>query len=68
MVIVNATRLKLLSEMFVNLSAGWVGVVLISPAFEGLDSLVFLGILTKNLIFATLSLLFAEWLLERSDV
>ena len=68
MSIINPTRSRLLSEMFVNLSAGWIGVVLIAPGFEGLDVFMFLGILAKNLVFATLSLLFAEWLLGRFNV
>jgi hypothetical protein len=65
--IVTQTRLRLLSDMFVNLAAGWLGLVLVAPGIWGvyLDEAVFS--LTKNIPFAILSLLTAEWLSERSE-
>ena len=61
------TRLRLLSEMFVNLAAGWIGLVLIAPGLWGVSVQEMLWALTKNVPLAILSLLIAEWLVKRSD-
>jgi hypothetical protein len=65
--IVTQTRLRLLSDMFVNLAAGWLGLVLVAPGIWGvyLDEAVFS--LTKNIPLAILSLMLAEQLVERSE-
>ena len=53
--------------MFVNLAAGWVGLVLIAPGVWGIavDEAIFS--LTKNVPLAILSLLVAEQLAEGSE-
>ncbi len=65
--LITQTRLKLLSDMFVDLAAGWVGLVLVAPGIWGVavDEAVFS--LTKNFPLAILSLLVAEQLHERSE-
>ena len=64
---ITQTRLSLLSDMFVNLAAGWVGLVLIAPGVWGIavDEAIFS--LTKNVPLAILSLLVAEQLAEGSE-
>jgi len=59
-----ATRLLVLSELFVNLSAGWLGVVLITPGFGPLTEPKTLLVLTKDILFAILCLLIAIRLRE----
>lgn len=65
MLIISKTRLKLLSEMFVNLAAGWVGLVLIAPGVWGISLEEVFFSLTKNIPLAILSLLIAEWFHDR---
>lgn len=57
-------RLLVFSELFVNLSAGWVGVVLITPGFGPLAELETWLVLTKDILFAILCLLIAIRLRE----
>jgi len=45
----------LLSDLFVNLAVGWLGVVLIIPAISGEVSELRFGELTANMIAAILS-------------
>ena len=58
------TRLLIFSELFVNLSAGWIGVVLITPGFGLLTELKIWFVLTKDILFAILCLLVAIRLRE----
>jgi len=60
-----SARLDVLSQLFINLAAGWFGVVLIIPGVTKLDSFNDFFWLTKNLIFGILSLLIAMILSEK---
>lgn len=48
-----------LSELMINLSAGWLATVLIVPNLGGLGSQRDFLLLTNNLVFGTLSLVVA---------
>lgn len=58
-------KLKVLSGLFTNLSAGWIGAVLVFPNFSDLSLLVNQLILTLDIIAAIVSLLIAFWLDEK---
>lgn len=47
--------LNIFSQLFINLSAGWFGVVLIIPGVTRLDSLNDILWLFKNLLFGILA-------------
>lgn len=53
------TRLAILSQLFTNLAAGWLGVVLIIPGVTKLETFGDFLWLTKNLLLGILSLLVA---------
>lgn len=53
------TWLITLSDLFVNLSAGWFGALFIVPVTSKRPERVRLGLLTVNLLFAIISLLLA---------
>ena len=59
------SRLDVLSQMFTNLAAGWLGVVLIIPGVTKLETFEDFLWLTKNLLFSILSLLIAMILSEK---
>lgn len=61
------SRLKVLSGLFTNLSAGWIGAVIILPNFADFTSIKGKLTLTADLIGATVCLLLAFWLEERSE-
>ncbi|MBI2613782.1 MAG: hypothetical protein HYW62_03340 [Candidatus Levybacteria bacterium] len=48
---------KLISEILVNLSAGWIGLTLTVPFAENKDALVKFGLLTGNITLAIVSLM-----------
>ena len=50
-------RLDILSQLFVNLSAGWFGVLLIVPGVTRLGSIEDFSWLIRNLLFGILALL-----------
>lgn len=50
---------QILSELFVNLSAGWYGAAVIIPATSDKPAATDLGILTVNVIFGTVFLIIA---------
>lgn len=54
----NRLWFKIISELLVNLSAGWYGASLIIPAFSGNIEFDF-GVLILNISFGTVSLLVA---------
>ncbi len=60
------TRLKVLSGLFANLSAGWIGAFLIFPNFSDLAEIQNKIILTLDIFAAIVCLLIAFWLEERS--
>jgi hypothetical protein len=58
---------KILADLFVNLASGWFGILLISPGLFGVSSVTeYLWLLTKNLPFGIVGLVFAYWLSEKS--
>ncbi|MBI5356437.1 hypothetical protein HZB78_02390 [Candidatus Collierbacteria bacterium] len=60
MIIVSNSWFKVLSGLFINLGAGWFGVVFIAPGIVG-QSLLFSSIvLTKNILLGTLCLVIAK--------
>ena len=67
MYIFSKAKLRVLSGLFTNLAAGWVGAVFIFPNFSDLSSLVNKLVLTYNALAAIVSILIAFWLEERSD-
>jgi len=48
-----------LSQLFINLAAGWFGVVFIIPGITQLNSFADFLWLTRNILFGILSLLIA---------
>lgn len=58
-------RLRVLSGLFTNLSAGWIGAFLILPNFSDLLLLENQIILTVDMMAAIVCLLTAFWLEER---
>lgn len=58
-------RLEVLSQLFTNLAAGWLGVVFIIPGITRLENLGDFMWLLKNLFFGILSLLIAIRLSRR---
>lgn len=57
------TLASLLAEVFINLSSGWLGVLLITPGFFQVASWIeYLRILITNLPFAILCFAIAYWL------
>ena len=59
-------RLTVLSGLFANLSAGWIGAVLIFPNFSSLYTLQNKILLTLDIVAAIVCLLIAFWLEDRS--
>lgn len=60
------TLFETLGALFINLSSGWFGVLIIGPNLKGVSFLEFLSLLLINLPFGIVSLLFSLWLLEMS--
>ena len=52
-------KAEIISDLFVNLAAGWIGAVLIFPINQNKPRKIRLWLLTANISFATLALLFA---------
>ena len=61
------SRLTVLSGLFTNLSAGWIGAILIFQNFSDLAVLDNKIILTTDIITAIVCLLIAFWLEEKSQ-
>ena len=51
--------LEIVSDLFVNLAAGWIGAAFIIPITSKLDKQVSLGLLTMNLVIAIVFLVAA---------
>jgi hypothetical protein len=58
---------RVLSGMFVNLSAGWFGVIIISPNFLPVLSFREIFILTQN-VLAGILCLWISFVLERKNI
>jgi len=61
-----SAKLKVLSGLFTNLSAGWIGAVVIFPNFSDLSSFWGKFLLTFDVIAAIVCLIIAFWFEERS--
>lgn len=60
------TLLEVVNQIFINLSAGWLGVILISPGFFGVSSQEqYFQLLIKNLPFAIVGIVLCSALAER---
>jgi len=55
---------EIISELLVNLAAGWIGVVVAVPAIIPLQTMAGLVFLTANLLLGIVSLLMAKRLRE----
>jgi hypothetical protein len=53
------TLLSVSSDLFVNLAAGWIGVVIIAPNFSGATGFKRIVILISDILAATLCVIFA---------
>lgn len=58
--------LEILSELFVNLAAGWFALVFIEPRFSSLDTFEMFLVLTAKGSLGILSLLLAKYLREEA--
>ena len=58
-------RLNVLSQLFINLSAGWFGIVFIIPGVTKLETFDDFLWLTKNVLLGILALLIAMILSEK---
>ena len=59
-------RLKVLSGLFTNLTAGLIGAIFIAPNFSDLSQTDNQLVLILDIVVATISLLTAFWFEERS--
>ena len=59
---INPAWSSVVSDLFVNLSAGWFGAAFIVPNFSNVKGAKRLVMLTGDLVFAIVSLLIASWL------
>lgn len=67
MLVSKKTALEITSSMFVNLTSGWFGVVLIVPGVFSVSSVgEYFKLLTINVPFGIVGLIIAMYLLERS--
>ena len=62
-----SNRISILSQLFTNLAAGWLSVVLIIPGITKLETFSDFLWLTKNLLLGILSLLIAMILSEKGE-
>lgn len=61
------TSVEVVANIFINLTSGWFGVLLVVPGFLGAsDTLEYLHLLTPNIVFGILGLLISLWLTEKS--
>ncbi|MBI5356446.1 hypothetical protein HZB78_02435 [Candidatus Collierbacteria bacterium] len=60
MTILSPQWLKVLSGLFVDLAAGWFGVVFIAPGIVSQSLILTSAILTKNFLLGTLCLVIAK--------
>ena len=59
MEVISPVLRSIISDLFVNLSAGWVGAIIITPNFSDATGLKKWVVLTGNLIGVIVSLLIA---------
>ena len=57
-----------ISDLFINISAGWFGAAFIVPAFSKEDFTLNIGILTTNLLMGILFLVLAYKLRKQGGV
>lgn len=63
------TSLEVLASVFINLTSGWFGILLVTPGFFGMSNfLEFLRLLTLNIPFGIVGLLISLWLSEKSKI
>lgn len=55
----NSDFLTIVSDLFINLSAGWFGAIIILPNLFNLKSILNLAVLLTNLLFGIISILIA---------
>lgn len=61
------TFLEVSGNITINLTSGWLGIILISPGITGVTSPeVFLQILINNGLFAIVGLVVSLWLVQKS--
>lgn len=61
------TFLEVLASIFTNLTSGWFGVLFIAPGVFGVKSVEeYLAVLTQNLPFAILGLVFSLFFAEKA--
>ena len=56
---IDPTFLQILSDLFTNLSAGWLGAAFVVPIISKRRVKVKLGMLTANILLGIVALLFA---------
>jgi len=61
-------RVRVLSSLFTNLAAGWIGAILIFPNFSDLAGLPNKLVLILDILAATVCLLVAFWLEEKGEI
>lgn len=61
-------KVKVLSALFTNLSAGWIGAVIIFPNFSDLSSFWGKFLLTFDIVAAIVCLIVAFWFEERTKL
>ncbi len=59
---------KGLADLSINLSSGWLGILLISPGFYGVTMSKYVELLLINLPPAILTFLLGVFITERSEV
>lgn len=64
-ILFSESRLSVLSGLFTNLAAGWIGAIIIFPNFSDLSFFFNKFILLSDLVAAIICLLVAFWLEER---
>ena len=60
------TVLEVLAALFVNLTSGWLGVILIAPTIFHLPASEIIPTLTANMTFGILGLLLSIFLTEKA--
>lgn len=62
-----SAKMRVLSALFTNLAAGWIGAILIFPNFSDLASLSDKLVLILDILAVTVCLLVAFWLEEKGE-
>lgn len=62
------TVLEVLSAILINLTSGWLGVLLITPGILGVPLNEYLNLLILNLPFGIVGMIGSFWLTQRSKL